>query len=198
MDEAVGHMAHVAAMTTDGPSNRLSHFAHDLGLATTYRLSMSTRSDSTTATRPAFSFATSSPWVGPDAETLRIHTRARLVQLNQRATRIRRQNLALEHLLQVAQAHRRVEQSIALGNPDIIDLRERREKRYDAKRVEASKETQRIIELRDRAALLDLRRQHEDAVRDLLSDDAMIDLRAPYPILRDSQPRSAVASRRWG
>lgn len=46
--------------------------------------------------------------------------------------------------------------------------------------------SQQELDLRDRSALLDLRREHG------------IEARTPVKILRDTQPRSAVSSRRWG
>lgn len=156
-----------------------------------------TPQQSNVSPQPAFSFATKSSWEGFDVETMRIHSRARVVQSQLRANRLGRQNVALRHLLEFAQAHRRVEKQIA-GGSKIIDLRAKREAHFDENRREASKDAQRIIEDRDRSALLDLRRRHEARVRQEREAEATIDIRAPYPLLRDAHPRSAIASRRWG
>ena len=174
-----------------------------------------------------FSFATASPWTGLDVATMRIHSRARVIQSQHRATRLRRTNTALGILLEAAYAQRMIEEQITRQEQRVIDLREQeinlRERNAlldlaaqgerqsaEAEVVEAPRAslrhlqaiakmaaledlpqpdetaTPQELDLRDRAALIDLRREHEFNTREAL------------PILRDTQPRSAVANRRWG
>lgn len=144
----------------------------------TYRFHMET----TTKSTPSFSFATSHPWLGHSAETLRILSRARIEQADLRIRRLRRENLAARHFDLESMA-------------PVIDLRERRRR---ARTVHENEQTRQMVEGRNRGALLDLRRTHEESVRELLAEDELVDLRAPFPILLDAQPRSAVAHRRWG
>lgn len=129
---------------------------------------METTGADTTST---FSFGTESPWLGLDLATLEIHSRARMLQSKQRAERLRRKNLALSHLLEVAQAQRHVE----------VDLRRTAARKTEI--IHPSPEDE--IELRSDTEILDLRMKNA------------LDDRDGLQILRESQPRAAV-SRRWG
>lgn len=129
---------------------------------------METTGADTTST---FSFGTESPWLGLDLATLEIHSRARMLQSKQRAERLRRKNLALSHLLEMAQAQRHIE----------VDIRRTTARKTEIIPPSAEDE----IELRAKSEILDLRMKNA------------LDDRDGLRILRESQPRAA-ASRRWG
>lgn len=129
---------------------------------------METTGADTTST---FSFGTESPWLGLDLATLEIHSRARMLQSKQRAERLRRKNLALSHLLEMAQAQRHIE----------VDIRRTTARTTEI--IPPSPEDE--IELRAKSEILDLRMKNA------------LDDRDGLRILRESQPRAA-ASRRWG
>jgi len=131
---------------------------------------METKGEDTTST---FSFGTESPWLGLDIKTLQIHSRARVLQSKQRAERLRRKNVELERLLDTARVKRRVELDLRTQTPRVRNI--------SAQDDQASDE---VIHLR--AEEIDLRIGHESTDRDRLV------------VLRQSQPRAATATGRWG
>lgn len=167
-----------------------------------------------------------SAWSDVDVATMRVHSRARVLQSKQRAQRLGRESTALGHMLEAAMAQRIMEEQITrqeqreitMTEPDpkrdrdaLIDLAAAGERQHaeanrppkpgpslrhlqtssrfdaidDLPPVDADS-SQDELDLRDRSALLDLRREHEHVARQRVT------------VLRDSQPRSAVSDRRWG
>lgn len=165
-----------------------------------------------------FSFGTAGPWTGFDVQTMRIHSRARVIQSQHRAKRFGR-TTALELLIESGYAHRMVEDQEP--REVVVDLREQDPQRdQDALRdlaaqgerhaaarqpkvatprhlqslaqreglesLEPVEQAASPLDANDRQALIDLRRAHQTANREKVA------------ILRDTQPRSATAGRRWG
>ncbi len=168
-----------------------------------------------------FSFGTAGPWTGFDVQTMRIHSRARVIQSQHRAKRFGR-DTALELLIESGYAQRIVEDQES--REVVVDLREQEARDQNALRDLAAQGERQIAATREtkaapRASLRHLQALVQmDAPEDLepakqtassssASDrDALIDLRRehhmanrePVIILRDTQPRSAAAGRRWG
>jgi len=175
-----------------------------------------TRNHDTAERSPAFTFATNSPWIGPDVETMRIHSRARVLQSQNRANRLGRHDPSLRIMLEAARAERSIEAKIALdvdrrdqdalrdlargshrdsyaeltinpnGNLRHLAALRDTDDVREISLVDDEKESQSEIDLRERHALTELRRAHERAHQKSLT------------VLRDAQPRSAAKYRRWG
>lgn len=122
-----------------------------------------------------FSFGTASNWRGFDATTMRIHSRARVLQSQQRSRRFRREATDCL-LLEATQIQDDIEEKLArltAKPPTVITLHD------------AQHQTE-IAARRERQALIDLRRTHEVNRRRLVT------------ILRDTQPLTAATNGRWG
>ena len=137
--------------------------------------------DSTPLKLSNFSFATESPWLGFDVATMERHSRARVLQSRQRAERLRRSNIALAHLLEVAKAQRRFE----------IDLRRMEIRESRQARLRALTHHEELSEAEPET--IDLNRRPEPDI-DLRREP----LAKPISIFVDRQPRGAASARRWG
>jgi len=183
-----------------------------------------TRNHDTEEGSPAFSFATESPWVGLDVETMRVQARARVLQSKQRANSLGRHNTSLRIMLEAAHAQRIIEGRLNRDErrAEMLDDREaRRERnalldlaaegsrprsepknpRRKVRHVEALRDIDRVRDI----SLVDEPKGSQDGI-DLRDRDALTDLRRrhemahreSFKILNDAQPRSAAKSRRWG